>query len=131
MTFVLSISLCFVLMLLVASVAYYFGWKKYKRLIKYVPFMTLASGFFFFIIKIIFMPKSASFFGHIYDLLFVFIFGVLGVIAIIEALVVDILEGKLVSEERLRLIYKRIQSMDIPKRFKLWIANGKKFFSSQ
>lgn len=116
MSFQMALLFCFVLMCLVGIATYYLGKKVSQRYTKYIPVFAFGIGVLFFYIKLNFLTVDSSSFENISGQIVMIILLVLCSFALLEAIIMEIVENT-------QSIGKRF--MDIQKALKLIIKNKK------
>ena len=109
MSFKIAILVCLILMGLIAIITYYLGKKVSTNLFKYIPVFALGFGSIFFYTRLKFISYPNSF-ESIFDKVAIFLLLVVFTIALLEAIIIEIVantelfrKGFLVMRKRLKL----------------------------
>lgn len=93
MSFKIAIIVCLTLMCLVACITYFLGKKVSKNLMKYIPVFSFGIGMLFFYIKLNFISDNPNSFDRISDMIVIIILLIVFSIALLEAVIIDIVEN--------------------------------------
>lgn len=119
MSFKIAILVCFALMLLIACVSYYLGTKVSKSLMKYIPVFSFGVGALFFYIKFNFISYKPNSFDSIYDLIVLIILILVCSIALLEAVIIDVVENTQLFSKGFFVMRKAMKIVDINKAINL------------
>ena len=111
MSFKIAMLFCFILMCLVASITYYLGKKVSGRFMKYIPVFSFAVGVLFFLIRLNFVSYMPNSIDRIFDMIAIIILLVLLGIALLEAVIIDIVENTKLFGKGFMIIKKSIISV--------------------
>ncbi|WP_093263661.1 hypothetical protein [Psychrobacillus sp. OK032] len=119
MSFKIGILVCLFLMVFMACITYYLGKKVSHSLMKYIPVFAFASGIIFYYIKLNFISYEPSSFDGIYDMIVFIILIIVGSIAFLETVIIDIVENSKLFGKSYMAIRKAIKLENVKKVFKV------------
>ena len=118
MSFKIGILVCLILMVFMACITYYLGKKVSYSLMKYIPVFAFASGIIFYYIKLNFISYEPSSFEGIYDMIAFIILIIVGSIAFLETVIIDIVENSKLFGRGYVAVVKAIKFENVKKAFK-------------
>lgn len=124
MSFKIGILICLFLMGVIACITYFLGKKISNSLMKYIPVFSFAVGVLFFYIKLNFISYKPNSIDSILDMITIIILIILCSIALIEAVIVDIVESRKLFRASPMGIRKAIQLVDVNKAFRYKIPSS-------
>ena len=108
----MSILICIILMVLIACITYYLGKKVSNSFMKYIPVFSFAIGALFFYIKLSFVSYKPGSFDNIYDKITMIIIVVVGSIALLEALIIDVVQNSSLFTKSYTALRKALRQLD-------------------
>ncbi|MFJ5771356.1 hypothetical protein [Psychrobacillus sp. NPDC093180] len=124
MSFKIGILICLIIMIFIAGITYYLGRKFAYSLIKYIPVFSFISGVIFYYIKLNFISYKPNSFDGIYDMIAFIILIVVGSIALLETVIIDIVKNSELFGKGYTALRKAITSENIKKKFKFKMPSG-------
>ncbi|MFF2752476.1 hypothetical protein ACFVR1_01815 [Psychrobacillus sp. NPDC058041] len=124
MSFKIGILICLILMGVIACITYYLGKKVFNRLIKYIPVFSFAVGVLFLYIKLNFISYKPNSIDNILDMIAIIILIILCSIALVEAVIVDIVDSRKLFRESYMAIRNAIKLVDVNKAFRFKMPSG-------
>lgn len=115
MSFKIAILVCLTLMSLTACIICYLGKKVSNSFMKYIPVFSLGVGILFFYIKLNYISYAPNSFDSIYDMIAIIILLIVCSIALLEAVIIDIVENTKLFGKGFMVIRKAIKLGDIKK----------------
>ena len=112
----MSILICIILMVLIAGITYYLGKKVSNSFMKYIPVFSFAIGALFFYIKLSFISYKPGSFDNIYDKITIIIFVVVGSIALLEALIIDVVRNSSLFAKSYTALRKTLRQLNSRRR---------------
>ncbi|WP_391121026.1 hypothetical protein [Psychrobacillus sp. L3] len=119
MSFKIAILVCLILMGFMACITYYLGKKMSNNLIKYIPVFSFAIGALFFYFKLNYISYKPYSIDGILDKISFIILLILGSIAFLEAVIIDIVENSKFFKNSYMDVRKAIKLVDVNKTFKI------------
>jgi hypothetical protein len=108
----------------IACVTYFLGKKVSNSLIKYIPVFSFAVGVLFLFIKLNFISYKPNSIDSILDMTAIIILITLCSIALVEAVIVDIVESRKLFRASHMAIRKVIKFIDVNKAFRFKMPSG-------
>ncbi|GGA16644.1 hypothetical protein [Psychrobacillus lasiicapitis] len=124
MSFKIGIIICLIIMVFIAGVTFYLGKKVAHSLMKYIPVFSFASGVIFYYSKLHFISYKPNSFDGIYDMILFIILIIVGSIALIETLIVDIVKNSELFGKSYTALRKAITLDNIKKVFKFKVPSS-------
>lgn len=120
MSFMIEILVCLTLMCLIACIIYYLGKKVSKSFMKYIPVFSFGIGVVFYYIQLNFTSYKPNSFDSIYDTIVIIILLLVFSIALLEAVIIDIVENTKLFGKGFMVIRKAIKLVNVNKEQIRW-----------
>lgn len=124
MSFKMGILICLIIMVFMACIIYYLGKKVAPSLMKYIPVFSFVSGVIFYYIKLNFMTYQPNSFDSIYDMITLIVLTIVGIIALLETVIIDIVENSELFGRCYNAVRKAIKLENVKKVFRLKMPGG-------
>lgn len=124
MTFKIGILICLIIMVFMACITYYLGKKVAPSLMKYIPVFPFVFGVIFYYIKLNFISYKPNSFDSIYDMITLIILIIVGVIALLETVIIDIVENSELFGRCYNAVRKAMKLENVKKVFRLKMPSG-------
>ena len=115
MSFKIAILICLTLMCIVACITYFLGKKVSKSFMKYIPVFSFCIGMLFFYIKLNFISYNPNSFDRISDMIATIILLIVFGIALLEAVIIDIVENTKLFGKGFMIIRKTMKLVVVNK----------------
>ncbi|MFJ7825010.1 hypothetical protein [Psychrobacillus sp. NPDC096623] len=120
MSFKIALLVCFSLMCLISCITYYLGKKVSNNFIKYIPVFSLGSGVIFFYIKLNYSSYNPISFDNIFDKIAIIILLIVFSIALLEAIIIEVVENTNLFERGIMVIRKSLKLVHVKKEQVRW-----------
>lgn len=124
MSFKIGILICLIIMVVIAGITFYVGKKVAHSLMKYIPVFSFASGVIFYYIKLHFISYKPNSFDGIYDMIAFIILIIVGSIALLETVIIDIVKNSELFGKSYTVLRKAITLENIKKIVKFKMPGG-------
>ncbi|WP_391208533.1 hypothetical protein [Psychrobacillus sp. L4] len=119
MSFKIAILVCLILMGIITCITYYLAKKVSNSLMKYIPVFSFAIGALFFFLKLNYISYKPNSIDGILDMIAFIILIILGSIAFIEAVIIDVVENSKLFRKSYLTVRKAMKLVDVNKAFKI------------
>ena len=115
MSFKITLLVCLALMCLIAGITYYLGKKVSNGLMKYIPVFSFGIGVLFFYIKLNLNSYYFNSFDSIFYMILIIIFLLLFSIALLEAVIIEIVENTKLFRKGFIVMRKAMKLVNVNK----------------